>query len=112
VPALRCPICGLFSPAESLRCDCGYRFKRRPAAGESSTTQSGDQALTHAERGILERRRSEAATLTWIGAIFIVASIGFSVLSIVAHVGTWIWLGGLIVGGGFLVRASRLRPPR
>jgi uncharacterized membrane protein YhaH (DUF805 family) len=39
--AIECPQCGLLSPPEAQRCDCGYDFvKRRPVAAQSMTLSS------------------------------------------------------------------------
>lgn len=107
---LRCPICGLLNPSEASRCDCGYRFKREPSTDSPGALV--DQHLTHRERGFVERRRSAATTLTWFGAFFITVSLLAAIVSFVTHVPIVLWIGGFLLGGAFLSKASKLRPPR
>jgi hypothetical protein len=107
---IRCPVCGLVNPAESGRCDCGYRFNRKAVADTPGVPV--EQHLTHQGRGLVEQRRSAATTLTWFGGLFIAVSLGAAALAYVAHVPVVLWIGGLVLGGGMLMKASRLRPPR
>jgi hypothetical protein len=100
----KCPRCGLFSPEEAIRCDCGYDFK-------SQTVQSS-YLVAHlvqkhggADNIILGSARSNIRN----GTLLLVIGASVSVIGYLASGNLYFFGGAVLWGALFLYRGLRQR---
>ena len=103
----KCPRCRLFSPAEALRCDCGYDF-------ESRTVQPSYLLASVLQKhgGAINVLGQSARTNIRYGMVLLGGGTAFSVIGYVAS-GNLSFLGGAVLWGGLLLyRGLRQRRMR
>jgi hypothetical protein len=104
----KCPRCGLFSPAEALRCDCGYDF-------ESRTVQPSylEAHVVQKHGGVANVLELSARTNIRNGLLLLGSGAAISVVGYVAGGGPSFVVGGVMLWGGVLfyrgLRQRRIR---
>lgn len=102
----RCPHCGLFSPPEAARCDCGYDF--------ASKTVKSSYVLAH----VVEKHGGEAKIVEEASRTKIRTGVSLLVLAAIVTGGSFLggdvyfWAGAVMWGALLLYRGWRQRGQR
>ena len=100
--AQKCPRCGLFSPKEAVRCDCGYDF--------ATKTVQASYLVSH----VLEKHGGEAKiiqessrTKIRVGVLLLALAAFITIGSLVAGGNLYFW-GGAVLWGALLLSRGLL----
>src|SRR5215217_3520717 len=101
--SLKCPHCGLFSPAEAARCDCGYDFKTK--------TVERSYLVDHLVQKHGTERFVENASFGALktGRALLVIAAALSVVTWVATGRPALALGPIVAGCIYLARSAHQR---
>ena len=103
----KCPRCGLFSPEEAIRCDCGYDFK-------TQTVQSSYLVAHVLQKYGGEDKLIEQLSRTNIrnGVLLLTLGLGISVVGYLASGNLYFFAGAVLWGALFLYRGLHQRRVR
>ena len=100
----KCPRCGLFSPDEALRCDCGYDFATRSV--QSSYLL---QHIVKKHGGARNVLRDSSQTYLRNGYVLLGLAAFTGILGYLVYGSLYFFAGAILWGALFLYRGTRLR---